>query len=430
MKKKLLESLINDTNMWVSRTGLLHRIQYFNASQRFLHIVTGCGETFDIRNSRSSSSARALRLRKFKKPCKSCRVSDMEINEFLQKTARKNKTKHVKVTQIPSNSVDISIHAEKPVVSIPSTPDIQLQKEPFIQAQKNNANQEIGKTIYRSNKSSANSSKVKDSGFTQSQKDRIVYLLGPDEMISFSKEKRSFQELEVELINKRKEDLRKIYENSRENLLGKLERQITEFFVERGFMEIKSPILIPFEYMERMGVGENTKLSQQIFRVDESMCLRPMLAPGLYNYLNKFDNILPDPIRIFEIGPCYRKESDGKSHLEEFTMLNFCQMGSKCTRENLIILIEDFLDFLNIEHEIISDRCMVYGETIDVLHKDMELCSAVVGPIPQDRDWGINKPWIGAGFGLERLLKVKHNFKTIKRAARSENYFNGISTNL
>jgi pyrrolysyl-tRNA synthetase len=249
-------------------------------------------------------------------------------------------------------------------------------------------------------------------------------------MISFSKEKRSFQELEVALINKRKDDLRKVYEDSRENLLGKLERQITEFFVERGFMEIKSPILIPFEYMERMGVGEDTKLSQQIFRVDESMCLRPMLAPGLYNYLYKFDNVLPDPIRIFEIGPCYRKESDGKSHLEEFTMLNFCQMGSKCTRENLILLIQDFLDFLNIEHEIVSDNCMVYGETIDVLHKDMELSSAVVGPIPQDIDWGINKPWMGAGFGLERLLKVMHNFKTIKRSGRCENYYNGISTNL
>ena len=57
MKKKLLESLINDTDMWVSRTGLLHGIREFNVSQRFIHIVTDCGETFDIRNSRSSRSA-------------------------------------------------------------------------------------------------------------------------------------------------------------------------------------------------------------------------------------------------------------------------------------------------------------------------------------------------------------------------------------
>lgn len=431
MKKKLLESLLNDTDMWVSRTGLLHSIRDLNASQRFVHIVTDCGETFDIRNSRSSRSARALRLRKFKKPCKHCRVSDMKINEFLQKTSRESKTKHVRVTQIPSSvNVSTPIHTERSGVSIPQLPRDQPEKYPLTQAQKKIQKIDEGKNINISKKPAAINTKTKDTGFTQSQKDRIVSLLAPDEMISFSKEKRPFQELEITLTNKRKDELRKVYEDNRENLLGKLERQITNFFVERGFMEIKSPILIPFEYMERMGVGEDTKLSQQIFRVDNTMCLRPMLAPGLYNYLNKFDNVLPDPIRIFEIGPCYRKESDGKSHLEEFTMLNFCQMGSKCTRENLILLIEDFLDFLNIEHEIVSDNCMVYGETIDVLHKDMELSSAVVGPIPQDRDWGINKPWMGAGFGLERLLKVIHNFKTIKRAARCENYYNGISTNL
>lgn len=431
MKKKLLESLINDTDMWVSRTGLLHGIREFNVSQRFIHIVTDCGETFDIRNSRSSRSARSLRLRKFKKPCKHCRVSDMKVNEFLQKTSRESKTKSVRVTEIPSSvNVSIPVQAERPVVSVPSIPKVQSEIPPMMQAQKKTEKRVEGQNINTTKKPSLPGTKTKDAGFTQSQKDRIVSLLGPDEMISFSKEKRSFQELEVTLINKRKEDLREVYEDSRENLLGKLERQITEFFVDRGFMEIKSPILIPFEYMERMGVGEDTKLSQQIFRVDENMCLRPMLAPGLYNYLYKFDNVLPDPIRIFEIGPCYRKESDGKSHLEEFTMLNFCQMGSKCTRENLILLIQDFLDFLNIEHEIVSDNCMVYGETIDVLHKDMELSSAVVGPIPQDIDWGINKPWMGAGFGLERLLKVMHNFKTIKRAARCENYYNGISTNL
>lgn len=431
MKKKLLESLINDTDMWVSRTGLLHSIREFNVSQRFIHIVTDCGETFDIRNSRSSRSARSLRLRKFKKPCKHCRVSDMKVNEFLQKTSRESKTKSVRVTEIPSSvNVSIPVQAERPVVSVPPIPRVQSEIPPMMQAQKKTEKRVEGQNINTSKKPVTSGTKTKDAGFTQSQKDRIVSLLGPDEMISFSKEKRSFQELEVTLINKRKEDLREVYEDSRENLLGKLERQITEFFVDRGFMEIKSPILIPFEYMERMGVGEDTKLSQQIFRVDENMCLRPMLAPGLYNYLYKFDNVLPDPIRIFEIGPCYRKESDGKSHLEEFTMLNFCQMGSKCTRENLILLIQDFLDFLNIEHEIVSDNCMVYGETIDVLHKDMELSSAVVGPIPQDIDWGINKPWMGAGFGLERLLKVMHNFKTIKRAARCENYYNGISTNL
>ena len=61
---------------------------------------------------------------------------------------------------------------------------------------------------------------------------------------------------------------------------------------------------------------------------------------------------------------------------------------------------------------------MVYGDTLDVMHGDLELSSAVVGPIPLDREWGIDKPWIGAGFGLERLLKVKHKFQEYQESCK------------
>lgn len=265
--------------------------------------------------------------------------------------------------------------------------------------------------------------------YTKSQINRLEGLLSPKDEISLDSET-PFRKLESELLSRRRKDLQQIYAEEREHYLGKLEREITKFFVDRGFLEIKSPILIPSEYIERMGINNDTELSKQVFRVDKNFCLRPMLAPTLYNYLRKLDRTLPDPIKIFEIGPCYRKESDGKEHLEEFTMLNFCQMGSGCTRENLEAIIKDFLDYLGIDFEIVGDSCMVYGDTLDVMHGDMELSSAVVGPVPMDRDWGINKPWIGAGFGLERLLKVMHDFKNIKRASRSESYYNGISTNL
>ncbi|MDD3041338.1 MAG: pyrrolysine--tRNA(Pyl) ligase, partial [Methanosarcinaceae archaeon] len=265
---------------------------------------------------------------------------------------------------------------------------------------------------------------------TKSQKGRLEALLSPKDEISLDDTELSFKELESMLVSRRKNDLQQMYAEDREDYLGKLERTITKFFVDRGFLEIKTPIIIPAEYVERMGINSDVELSKQVFRIDKNLCLRPMLAPTLYNCLRKFDNVLPDPIKIFEIGPCYRKESDGKEHLEEFTMLNFCQMGSGCTRENLEALIKEFLDFLEIDFEIVGDSCMVYGDTLDVMHGDMELSSAVVGPVPMDRDWGIDKPWIGAGFGLERLLKVKHGFKNIRRGSRSESYYNGIPTKI
>jgi len=50
--------------------------------------------------------------------------------------------------------------------------------------------------------------------------------------------------------------------------------------------------------------------------------------------------------------------------------------------------------------------------------------------VPLDWEWGIEKSGIGAGFGLEHLLKVMHNIKNINRVARSVSYYNGIPTNL
>jgi pyrrolysyl-tRNA synthetase len=221
-----------------------------------------------------------------------------------------------------------------------------------------------------------------------------------------------------------------MYEKDRRHQLAQLERDISLFLIEKGFMEVRTSIMIPAKFIERMGITEEDPLYKQIFRVDNNTCLRPMLAPGLYNYLHNFDNIMPDPLKIFEIGTCYRKESDGKEHLEEFTMINFCQMGSGCTRENLLKIIDDLLKYLKIDYEVIADNCMVYGNTIDIMHGDMEISSAVVGPIPQDLDWGVTKPWMGAGMGLERLLKVKHKYINIKRSSRSISYYNGITTNL
>jgi len=177
--------------------------------------------------------------------------------------------------------------------------------------------------------------------FTRSQLDRLETLLSPQDKI-FLNEGISFKELESELLARRKDDLKQIYAGGEENYLGKLERDITRFFVDRGFLEIKSPILIPPEYVERMGIDKDSELSKQVFRVDKNLCLRPMLAPNLYNYLRKLGKVLPDPVKIFEIGPCYRKEPDGKEHQEEFTILNFCQMGSGCTRENLEAITGDF----------------------------------------------------------------------------------------
>jgi len=443
MDKKPLDTLISATGLWMSRTGMIHKIKHHEVSRRKIYIEMACGERLVVNNSRSSRTARALRHHKYRKTCRHCRVSDEDINNFLTKTSEEKTTVKVKVVSAPRvrKAMPKSIaRAPKPLEAAAQAPLSGSQPAtttPISAPAQASASATVSAsaapvaTQGMANSAAAPAAPVPASApaLTKSQLDRLEGLLSPKDEISLDSGT-PFRELESELLSRRKKDLQRIYAEERENCLGKLEREITKFFVDRGFLEIKSPILIPAEYVERMGINSDTELSKQVFRIDKNLCLRPMLAPNLYNYLRKLDRALPDPIKIFEIGPCYRKESDGKEHLEEFTMLNFCQMGSGCTRENLEAIITEFLDHLGIDFEIIGDSCMVYGNTLDVMHGDLELSSAVVGPIPLDREWGVDKPWIGAGFGLERLLKVMHDFKNIKRAARSESYYNGISTNL
>ena len=451
MDKKPLSTLISATGLWMSRTGTIHKIKNHEVSRSKIFIEMACGDSLVVNNSRSSRTARALRHHKYKKTCRRCRVSDEDINKFLTKASEAQTSVKVKVVSAPTRTkkaMPKSIaRAPKPLettaaVQAPSSEHQSAPAAPVSGSASVSTSSPISASAASSPSAApalskemaspaATAAPVQESApaLTRSQIDRLEGLLSPKDEISLNSGT-PFRELESQLLSRRKKDLQQIYAEERENYLGKLERDITKFFVERGFLEIKSPILIPAEYVERMGINEDKELSKQIFRVDKNFCLRPMLAPNLYNYLRKLDRVLPDPIKIFEIGPCYRKESDGKEHLEEFTMLNFCQMGSGCTRENLESIITDFLNHLGIDFEIVGDSCMVYGDTLDVMHGDLELSSAVVGPIPLDREWGIDKPWIGAGFGLERLLKVMHDFKNIKRAARSESYYNGVSTNL
>jgi pyrrolysyl-tRNA synthetase len=399
MERKPLDVLVAANGVWLSRNGLLHGVRDFRVSSKHIQITTDCGKTFTVRNSRRSRAARALRYNKYRKVCKHCKLSEERINRFVRK--------------------DFDRRGEARVVVSTSTPGRQKKAATAVVKKVINANAPEEKPVPGKNMS-----------YTPSQKERIKSLLMPGDEIMFPEGIPEFRELEATLVKRRKEELRVMYEENREHGLAKLERDISLFLVERGFAEVRTSVIIPAEYIERMGITEKDPLSKQIFRVDDKLRLRPMLAPGLYNYLRKFDNILPDPVRIFEIGTCYRKESDGTDHLEEFTMLNFCQMGSGCTRKNLEILIDDLLGYLGISYEIAADNCMVYGDTIDIMHGDLEISSAVVGPIPQDIDWGVTKPWIGAGFGLERLLKIKHGYGNVKRGSRSETYYNGIYLNL
>ncbi|RLE11597.1 pyrrolysine--tRNA(Pyl) ligase large subunit, partial [Candidatus Aerophobetes bacterium] len=161
-------------------------------------------------------------------------------------------------------------------------------------------------------------------------------------------------------------------------------------------------------------------------------CLRPMLAPNLYYLLRQLVRLWKKPIRIFEVGPCFRKDSGGRYHLNEFTMLNLVELGlpEERRRERLMKLTGIVMNAAGIrEYQLIPKQCEVYGETIDVV-AGIEVGSGVIGPHILDKQWGIIDPWVGIGFGLERLVMVKKGYRNIQRVGRSLVYLDGVRLNI
>jgi pyrrolysyl-tRNA synthetase-like protein len=77
-----LFQLVQKLNLWPSRKGILHGIKYFRQNGDFAEITTHCNETFSVKNSRNSRSARWLRNKLFHTPCRECRVPEWKLEKY------------------------------------------------------------------------------------------------------------------------------------------------------------------------------------------------------------------------------------------------------------------------------------------------------------------------------------------------------------
>jgi pyrrolysyl-tRNA synthetase-like protein len=245
---------------------------------------------------------------------------------------------------------------------------------------------------------------------------------------------RAFLELEGALAKMRKKELEEMRRVHGRPGLCRLETKLVEALVGAGFVQVTTPTILSRGLLARMGITEAHDLFKQIFWLDRDRCLRPMLAPHLYYVIKDLLRLWEKPVGIFEVGSCFRKDSEGARHSNEFTMLNLCEFGlpeedrSRRVREMADLVIRAAgIDDYRLEEE----ESTVYGETVDVVSTDgLELGSGAVGPHPLDHAWRITDPWVGIGFGLERLLMTARGSDSIGRMGRSLAYLDGIPLNI
>ena len=246
---------------------------------------------------------------------------------------------------------------------------------------------------------------------------------------------RTYQAIESRLVKRERQRLNEFREIRLRPQLIRLENRLTDVLVQNGFVQVITPIIMSKGLLSKMGIDDSHPLASQIYWLARNKCLRPMLAPHLYFILKDLMRLWEKPVRIFEVGPCFRKESQGARHSSEFTMLNLVEMGlpQESCQDRIRELAGLVAEAAGIkDYNLEAEKSEVYGETLDVVsaNGNVELGSGAIGPHPLDRHWKITDAWVGIGFGLERLLMAAGKGRSLAKMGRSLTYLDGIRLNL
>lgn len=122
------------------------------------------------------------------------------------------------------------------------------------------------------------------------------------------------------------------------------EREIRQFFDRRGYLETRTPLIVPSPGMEPhiqpLAVHRHVGKAERIGFLPTSpeFAMKRLLAGGLE--------------RIYQICPAFRDEPDSPEHLVEFTMLEFYR--AHATYEDLMNETEELMNALT--REILHDE--------------------------------------------------------------------------
>ncbi|MCI5534781.1 MAG: pyrrolysine--tRNA(Pyl) ligase large subunit [Firmicutes bacterium] len=275
--------------------------------------------------------------------------------------------------------------------------------------------------------------------FTITQRERLTELDAASEVLErefdTKKERNAeFKKIETQMAREGRQRLKELVEERHITFTEEVSRSLQDWLMKDGYTKVSTPTIITRQMLEKMTIDEFHHLSEQVFWLDRKRCLRPMLAPNLYVMMRELKRITNQPVKIFEIGSCFRKESQGAKHMNEFTMLNCVQLAVVQDGRQVEALKEmahSAMQALGIEdYELVVEESTVYGSTVDIEIDGIEVASGSYGPHFLDKQWGVFDTWVGIGFGVERLAMAMSKSKTIKRFGRSIAFIDGEPLNI
>lgn len=275
--------------------------------------------------------------------------------------------------------------------------------------------------------------------FTITQTERLKQLGVDDDVIdmefsNIDERNLLFRNTEKEKIKESKDIINDLLKNKHITVSDEVGNRLSDWLMSMGYTKVITPTIITKDQLKGMTIDEDNHLFSQVFWIDKNKCLRPMLAPNLYVVMRELKRITNGPVKIFELGSCFRKESQGAKHMNEFTMLNMVELATVKDgeqKEALERLAKNSMEVLGIsDYELVIEESTVYGFTLDIEINGIEVASASYGPHDLDVNWDVYDTWIGIGFGIERLAMAMNRSTTIKRFGRSISFIDGQTMKL
>ncbi len=123
------------------------------------------------------------------------------------------------------------------------------------------------------------------------------------------------------------------------------EKKATELSKVYGFLKLDTPVMEPYSLFEK-SLGKNSAImSNQIFTfVDkngEKIAIRPDFTPSIARaYIDQKMEELPQPVKVFSMGPVFRNEKLQNGRYRQFNQFNFDILGeNNAIADSLLMLV-------------------------------------------------------------------------------------------
>jgi elongation factor P--(R)-beta-lysine ligase len=136
-------------------------------------------------------------------------------------------------------------------------------------------------------------------------------------------------------------------DKSRLTIRARAIHSIREFFINRGYLEVETPVVIPAPAPEAN--IDAIEVSEKFLQTSPELCMKRLLAMGY--------------TRIFQICKCFRNYERGHLHLPEFTMLEWY-----CSNEDYLFLMDECQEMIkHVTHTLGTGDILNYqGKKIDI----------------------------------------------------------------